>query len=122
MKDLQRNKQKIYYALFEKVEDTVDWNGLYTGEKTITYGDPTELYINVSGAMGSDEVIDFGVNTPYDRIMITADISCPIDEYSVLWLEGADPDSVAANYRVVAKRKTLNSIVYAIAKVSQQVL
>ena len=114
MKDLQRNKQKIYYALYQGVTDRTDSNGYYTGEKVITYGTPVELKINVSGALGKDEVMDFGLNIPYDRIMTTADKNCPIDEKSVLWIGVANTEK--ANYRVTAKRESPNGIIYAIAK------
>jgi hypothetical protein len=43
-------------------------------------------------------------------------MSCPIDEYSRLWLDGRTTDK-PHNYVVVAVSKSLNSIRYAIRRV-----
>lgn len=117
MHSLSRNKQKIYYALYQGVTDRVVDN-LHTGEKVISYSDPTEYYINVSGAIGKDEVTEFGINTPYDRIMSTSDMSCPIDEKTLLWI--GISQTAKANYRVAAKRESLNEILYAIEKTERK--
>lgn len=116
MRELERNKQLIYYALFQGYTDTVDTSGYKTGEKTKTYSEPVSLRINVSPARGNADRDIFGINLEYSRSMTTADLNCPIQEDTVLWIdkESTDPP----NYVVIRKAVGLNDIVYAIREVT----
>ena len=120
MRELERNKQLVYYALFTGYTDAVDGNGYKTGEKVKTYADPVAIRINVSPARGNVERDGFGIDTTYSRTMSTADINCPIQEDTLLWI-GIAPESngeaVPHNYYVVRKAKSLHDIVYAIREV-----
>lgn len=114
MRTLLRNKQTFYYALYNGVVDRkVD--GLYTGEKVVSYSDPVEMSANVSAARGSSDVELFGIDTPYSRTIVTDDMECPIKEDSVIWY-GIAPTG-KPNYKVTAIAKSLNSIVYAIREI-----
>lgn len=85
MKNLARNKQTIYYALYEGMgENIVD--GLYTGEQIPQYSTPTSLKASVSAARGTADIDLFGINTNYTKTVIVDDMSCPIDEHSRLWI------------------------------------
>ncbi len=115
MREMEINKQLIYYALFTGYTDMVDSNGYKTGEKTKTYSDPVPLRINVSPVWGNAQREGFGIDLPYSRTLSTDDLNCPIAEDSILWIGIAT--SKPHNYYVVRKAKSLNDIVYAVREV-----
>lgn len=117
MRSAEINKQKIYYALYTGYADAVDSDGFKTGEKTKTYADPVELWINVSPNRGSASEEAFGVSSDYDRTMNTCDMSCPINEETLIWV-GKTPEDGAHNYRVKRVAPGLMNIVYALQEVS----
>ena len=55
------------------------------------------------------------MNISYTKTVIVDDMSCPIDEHSILWI-GVTPDS-PHNYEVVQVAKSLNHISYAVQEV-----
>ena len=116
MRSLQRNKQTIYYALYEGKKETIDSNNLRTGQYKPSYGEPVSYQINVSAARGTAGVEMFGIDTDYSRTMETNDLGCPIDETTVLWI-GKTPNGDDFNYRVTSVARSLNSVTYAIREV-----
>jgi len=116
MRELERNKQRIYYALYTGMEDAVDSDGYKTGEKTKSYSDPVSLRINVSPARGNANREMIGIDCQYSRTLTTADLDCPIQEDSILWI--GVPTTEPHNYVVVRKANSLNDIVYAIREVT----
>jgi hypothetical protein len=117
MRTLKRNKQQIYYALFLRKEPIKDEYGNETGEYRVVYSDPIEIKINVSAARGESSTRQFGDTVNYDKVLVTADMDCPIDENSVLWI---DDLNITKPHDYVVKKvaKSLNSISYAVSKVS----
>lgn len=116
MRDLNRNKRSIYYALRTGEEVVYDEYGNETGESSPVYGDPVELRCNVSAASGADVVQAFGNFTNYNRAVCVADSRCPIDEHTVVWF-GVDP-SLPHNYIVVLKADSKNGVLYALQEVT----
>ena len=114
MRDLKRNKQTIWYSLLNVSTDTDEWGNT---EDVKTYGEPVQMDISISGNRGEASQQAFGTDLKYDREMSTHDMTCPIDEYSHLWLDGRSPNETH-NYIVKAVSKTLNCIRYAIEKVN----
>ena len=114
MRDSEKNKSTIYYALRNVRVDKDEW-----GNKNgaTTYGEPKELKISVSGDKGEASAEAFGADIRYERQMSTHDMSCPIDEFSRLWLDGRSV-SETHNYEVEAVSKSLNCIRYAIRRVN----
>lgn len=116
MKLLKRNKKtEIYYALYQGEVDCVDEDGFMTGEKTVTYSEPKKMKVNASPSTGATSVEQFGTLTDYDKVLMTDDMNCPIDENSIIWLE--TQPSEEHNYKVKKIAKSLNSIAYAVKKV-----
>ena len=113
MRDLKRNKQKIWYSLLNVSAATDEWGNT---EDVKTYGEPAQMFISISGNKGQASQQAFGTDLKYDREMSTHDMNCPIDEYSHLWLDGRSTNETH-NYIVKAISKTLNCIRYAIEKV-----
>lgn len=118
MRALLKNKQKIYYALYNGKVSRRDSNGYLTGEYTIEYGAVTELKINVSSGRGESDLELFGNNVIYDHTLTTTDLDCPINENTIVWYDKSPYDIehnlTPHNYVVVKKAKSLNSITYAL--------
>lgn len=122
MKSLNRNKQTFYYALQGTKVELMDGN-LHTGEYTVAYGAWTEMRANISPARGESFAEVFGADVHYDRVIVTDDINCPIDEYTVLAIDIAPntreqlTDEPIFDYVVTKKAKSLNVVQYAVQKV-----
>lgn len=115
MRNLARNKSSIYYALYDSKSEVQDEDGLYTGDNAPSYTAPTEIRASVSAARGTSDIDLFGVNISYTKTVIVDDMSCPIDEHSILWI-GISTDE-PHNYEVVQVAKSLNHISYAVQEV-----
>lgn len=114
MRDIKRNQQTIWYSLRNITTDTDEWGNTVDIKD---YGPPKSFDISVSADKGVASAQTFGVDLQYDREMSTHDMSCPIDEYTHLWLDGRDTADTH-NYEVAAVSKSLNCIRYAIRRVN----
>ena len=114
MRNLNRNKRLIYYALRTGDRANVDEYGNETSESTPTYGERKALMCNISAATGAEAVQAFGSFTGYNRTMVIADSNCPIEEDSIVWFGNTE----RYNYIVVRKADSKNGILYALQEVS----
>ena len=121
MRDLKRNLQTLYYALYQSNTNATDTSGNLTGERKKVYGDPVQMKANISPARGVADVEIFGKDLDYTRSVLTHDMTCPITETSILWIDKEPTDgngnAVPHNYVVTQIAKGLNNIVYAVRKV-----
>lgn len=120
MFNLARNESKVFFKQYLGKKEVVDVNGYKTGSFAPQYGELQSAYMTVSSNRGSAETEMFGSMEAYDRTMITADIHCPINEESILWLDGVDTKE-AHNYVVTKRAPWKNSIAYAVRKVTVSV-
>lgn len=102
MKCLERNKRTFYYCLFAGKTPIVDEYGNETGESVITYGSPVEMKANVSQATGQSNTELFGNLENYDKVIVTEDVNCPIDENSVLFVDKEPEYTNVATHTVTA--------------------
>jgi hypothetical protein len=116
MRNLNRNKRQIYYALHTGDVAIIDEYGNETGDTTPVYDPAVELKCNVSAATGADAVQAFGNFTNYTRTMCVSDPNCPIDEKAIVWFDAAPTDP--HNYIVVRKADSKNGILYALREVT----
>lgn len=116
MRNLNRNKRPLWYALRTGETLNTDEYGNETGESTPTYGEAIALMCNVSAASGDEAVQAFGSFTGYNRTMCVADPQCPIDENTVVWF-GIEPTE-PYNYIVVRKADSKNGVLYALQEVT----
>ena len=110
------NRTPFYYALYEGNTPAVDEEGYYTSEPQITYSEPVLFESGcISPATGQSAVEQFGTLENYDKVIVTADMTCPIDENSVLWIDA----DVSEPYDYIVKRvaKSKNGISIAVRKV-----
>lgn len=108
--------------LYDRKEPILDEDGNETGESKVYYKPATKQRMNVSAAMGSAQVEQFGNLAGYDKVIVTDDLSCPINENTVLFVDKSPEYSKDGSplYDYIVKRvaKSLNSISYAVTKVS----
>lgn len=122
MKTMERNKTSFWYLLYDKKVTVMDDDGNETGDYRVIYKEAVQRKENISAATGSAQVEQFGNFISYDKVIVTDDLSCPIDENSVLFIDKEpeyDPDGNPL-YDYIVKRvaKSLNSISYAVSKVN----
>lgn len=121
MKCLHRNKRKFFYALFREKIAIKDEYGNDSGEYKVVYDSPVEMSANVSAATGEAQVEQFGNSLLYDKVIITDDTNCPIDEHSVLCIDtlpSYDKDgNLIYDYIVKKVAKSLNTVSFAVSKV-----
>lgn len=115
MRCLERNKRGFWYSV---LSHTVNEDG----EPHNVYELPTYMEANISQATGETVTSMFGGEPDYDRIIVTDELNCPIDEHSVLWLDKApqyDKDGLPTAWDYIVKRvaKPLDSVSYAVKKV-----
>lgn len=117
----ERYKSTFWYLLYAGTEMVTDPYGNETGAK-VNYREAREMRANISPAAGSAQVEQFGSLAGYDKVILTDEIDCPIDETTVLFLdkepEYSEEGAPLYDYRVrrVARSKNLVSI--AVSKVS----
>lgn len=96
-----RNDIPIWYCLYSGSQEIIDENGRCTGQYILTYEEPVLMYANVSPATGAAQTEQFGHLENYDKVIVTMDMECPIDENSVLFID-KEPESTSAvtvNYK-----------------------
>lgn len=122
MRIMERNKQSFWYLLYDRKVPVTDEDGNETGEETVVYKPAVSFRANVSAATGASQVEQFGALSGYDKVIVTDDMACPMDEHSVLFLDKEPEYSEEGRplYDYIVKRvaKSLNSISYAVTKVS----
>ena len=120
MKLMKRNLSSIHYCLYTERTPLTDADGNETGEYKVGYSEPVELKCNVSPATGYAQVNMFGNLESYDKVIITDNMDCPIDENTVLFID-KDPEfkdgKPTFDYTVRRVAKSLNTISYAVSKV-----
>jgi len=89
MRDLKRNQTEFWYCLLNPntQEAIVDENGNETGELIPSYKKAVSMRANISPATGQNQVEQFGNLDSYDKVIVTCDMSCPIDENTVLFID-----------------------------------
>lgn len=121
MRCLHRNKRKFYYALFKEKVAIKDEYGNDSGEYRVIYQTPVEMKANVSAATGEAQVEQFGNSLLYDKVIITDELDCPVDEHSVLCIDSPpsyDEDgNLIFDYIVKKVAKSINTISFAVSKV-----
>lgn len=121
---MTRNKTTFYYALYTGQSEIIDEYGNATGQYSVTYGNPTKAFGNVSAAQGEMQTRQFGESESYDKVIVLDDVNTPIDEYSILWVDSVPhsngDNSTETPYDYVVKKvaRSLNSVSIAISKVS----
>lgn len=108
MRNLKRNERKMWYALFVDEIPVYDDEGNPTFETRPGFSNPVQFKANLSAGNSNADEEPFGNDVVYDRIILTHDLSLPIDEHSLLWVKkeptyiGLIVDPESADYEVAA--------------------
>lgn len=116
MQTLQRNAFTVWYQVYAGQVEIEDEYGNPTGSFADTYGPLQSAQLMVSPNKGDATLEVFGTLLDYDRVMSTADTTCPIDEQTVLWLDGAPTTGPYTHY-VKQRAPWKNSLVFAVKQV-----
>ena len=115
MRTLNRNKSPFWYLLYNSKAPAKDEYGNETGEELVVYKPAVAMNANISAATGSAQVEQFGNFAGYDKVIV-------IDENTVLFIDKEpqyDEDGKPLyDYMVKRVAKSLNSISYAVSKVT----
>lgn len=138
MRSLRKNAQPLHYATYsEEIKvykrdengniEYVEIDGSLVPIEIGTvagYNEPVLFYANISAGKGDAQADVFGSSVDYTRTISTTDMTCKIDELSLIWIENkveynadgtVNPDST--DYKVAAcPARSLNNIVIAIKK------
>lgn len=87
MRCLDRNKSTFFYARYVGKKPIVDEDGNESGEYQTVYSEPVRMEANISPANGSTQAEPFGSSVQYDKVIVTDDTDCPIDEQCVLFID-----------------------------------
>jgi len=132
MRCMNRNKVRFFYALYVSREPIMNAQGRPSGQHKVIHGNPIEEYANISAAKGETQTRQFGENESYDKVIVMDNVTPPIDEYSILWVDNVpqlnEDGSLAVNekgevitphdYVVKKVAKSLNNVSIAISKVT----
>lgn len=132
MRCLNRNKVKFYYALYERREPILNAQGRPSGQHKVIHGNPIKEYANISAAKGETQTRQFGENESYDKVIVKDIGTCPIDEYSILWVDTVpllnedgslmvdEKGAIVTPHDYVVKKvaKSMNAVSIAISKVT----
>lgn len=124
MKTLNRNKTRLFYALYEGKTSITDEYGNITGEYERVYSTPRECFANISAARGETQTRQFGETENYDKVIVVDNDFPPIDEYSILWIDTLPEfneegkTDTPYDYEVKKIARSLNNISIAVSKVN----
>ena len=121
MKIMNRNKTGFYYCQFLRKEAVLDKDNLETGDYRVIYDTAVQMFANISAATGNAQLEQFGNLPSYDKVIVTDNLQCPINESSVLFIDKEPTYDSNGNplfdYTVQRVAKSLNSISIAVSKV-----
>lgn len=106
MINLKRNLRTFYYCLYSDSTPILDEYGNETGENIVTYSEPVQMLASISPATGQSNTEQFGNLDNYDKVIVTTDMNCPIDENSVLFIDKV-PDGTQVTTHTVTGSNAL---------------
>lgn len=116
MRDLNRNKRGLWYAVPEGNTPILDDYGNDTLEVEAVFSSPLHLQANVSANAGQEAVEVFGSQTEYSRTVSITGTECPLVEGCRVWF-GVEPDA-QANYTVARVADSKNGFLVALREVT----
>ena len=104
-----RNDSEFWYCLMNPSVShaVIDANGNETGEVIADYLAAMSMWANVSPATGIYQAEQFGNLENYDKVIVTRDMSCPIDENTLLFIDKA-PEYVSIPSHVIIGTSTVS--------------
>lgn len=118
MRNLIRNKRKLWYAFPVGSTPILDEYGNDTLEVEVTFSSPLPFQANVSANVGQEAIEVFGTQTEYSRTVSIAG-TCPLTEGCRVWF-GIEPNEQETNhnYTVARVADSKNSYLVALREVT----
>lgn len=116
MRDLNRNKRSLWYAIPEGTQPILDDYGNDTLEVEAVFSSPLHLQANVSANVGQEAIEVFGSQTEYSRTLSITGAGCPLVEGCRVWF-GIEPTE-QANYTVARVADSKNGFLLALREVT----
>ena len=103
MRDLIRNKRKLWYATPKGSTPILDDYGNDTLEVETVFSSPILLEANVSANVGLEGTQVFGSQAEYSRTVSLIDTECPLVEGCRVWFR-VEPNEKGTNYNYTVTR------------------
>lgn len=122
MRQLNRNRQPLWYATFVSKKPFKDEYGNETTETEVTYSTPVKAMWNVDFVKSDAEVEMFGIQSKDMLRIVAPKDGFPLDTASIIWY-GKEPESPynatspKHNYAIAGIRPSLNELVFYARKV-----
>lgn len=91
------NKQTLWYALYQGVNEIIDENGDYTGDYKVEYSTPIQAKMSISPSRGTADVECFGINIQYTKTLETDDMGTPFDTDTIFWIGVTPKETYTVN-------------------------
>lgn len=127
-----KNKQKMYYALYQSVTevttgDTIVIDGevvnVENGTRTKSYSDPVPFKGNIAMTGGEVNETEYGIDVSnYSAVLVMNKGEIPIDEHSLIWFQttpSTPVDESTADYKVVKLVPSLNIDKYLLQRIEK---
>ena len=97
-----RNDTDFWYCEYDPTVRyiVIDENGNETGEVAPKYGTAIPFWANISPAIGQAQFEQFGNLGSYDKVIVTRDMTCPINETAVLFIDKQPEYTTVTAYEV----------------------
>lgn len=103
MRNLNRNKRDLWYALQVGSTPILDDYGNDTLEVEVAFSSPLRLQANVSANVGQEAIEVFGSQTEYSRTVSISGTECALTEGCRVWF-GSEPNEQETNYNYTVAR------------------
>ncbi len=112
MRNLTRNKSKLFYQNIESTEEEIS-NGYKTGNKINIYSKPEILYIMTSFPKGNLDNETLGILTKYDRVCVDKKENSIVKEQARIFINNA-PNELNDNWDFICETiiYSLNQVYY----------
>lgn len=120
MRNLNRNKRSLWYAVPVGSAPILDEYGNDTLEVEMEFSSPLPFQANISANVGQEAIEVFGSQTEYSRTVSIAGSDCPLVEGCRVWF-GIEPneDETNHNYTVARVADSKNGYLVALREVTQ---
>ena len=125
MRLLRRNLKTVYYCLLDSKEKILDEDGNWSGEWKYIYAQPVAAEMVPAPSRGYQHADFYGRLDSWDRTLVSADTSLPIDVSTMIYLDkepefDGEGNPTGFNYSVRRVSPGPNTILYALMEVKTE--
>lgn len=109
MRTNQRNRETVWFALYQGISDVTDANGNLTGEHREAYASPRMARMKVSRKRGTSRPDAPGMTDPFTVSLITEDLTTPFDTSTIWWVGIPVKIATPHNFRCTGVATSINT-------------